>query len=152
MTTTTQATLHLPGRAAAAELGVSLRTLQRLAERGEIERHTIGRRSLFTIEARHRRSDTRQPAGEGARQTPSAPRRTPPEARHATPPDATAAALVILATRAAAAELEVERLRADLETTRAELATARREWSRSHAGWQVARAALDQVTGGASPE
>jgi len=41
----------LPGPAAAAALGVSLRTLQRNATRGTVERTTRGRRSLYLVSA-----------------------------------------------------------------------------------------------------
>jgi hypothetical protein len=39
----------LTGTAAADTLGVSLRTLQRMATRGEVERRSAGRRSLFCV-------------------------------------------------------------------------------------------------------
>ena len=42
--------LHLPGPAAADALGVSLRTLQRWAERGDIQRHQLGGRTLYRVE------------------------------------------------------------------------------------------------------
>jgi predicted DNA-binding protein (UPF0251 family) len=103
MHTTAPATLHLPGPAAAAQLGVSLRTLQRLAERGDIARHQLGRRTLYAVEA--------PPAG--ATPAPPAPR----EKRRDS--DATADAMVTLATRAASAELEAIRLRSELEASKA---------------------------------
>jgi hypothetical protein len=109
MTTTAPATLHLPGPAAAAQLGVSLRTLQRLAERGDIARHQLGRRTLYAVEA--------PPAG--ATSAPPAPR----EKRRDS--DATADAMVTLATRAASAELEAARLRGQLEDITGQLEASR---------------------------
>jgi hypothetical protein len=103
MNTTALATLHLPGPAAAEQLGVSLRTLQRLAERGDIARHQLGRRTLYAVPA---------PAS-GATSAPIAPRVQRRDS------DATADAMVTLATRAAAAELEATRLRSELEASRA---------------------------------
>ena len=109
MTTTAPATLHLPGPAAAAQLGVSLRTLQQLAERGDIARHQLGRRTLYAVEA--------PPAG--ATPAPPAPR----EKRRDS--DATADAMVTLATRAASAELEAARLRGQLEDITGQLEASR---------------------------
>jgi predicted DNA-binding protein (UPF0251 family) len=109
MHTTAPATLHLPGPAAAERLGVSLRTLQRLAERGDVARHQLGRRTLYAVPA---------PAA-GATPAPPAPR---PQRRDS---DATADAMVTLATRAAGAELEAIRLRSELEGITSQLEASR---------------------------
>ena len=109
MNTTAPATLHLPGPAAAAQLGVSLRTLQRLAERGDIARHKLGRRTLYAVPA----------PPSGATSAPIAPRVQRRDS------DATADAMVTLATRAASAELEAARLRGQLEATTGQLEASR---------------------------
>lgn len=105
--------LHLPGPAAADALGVSLRTLQRRAERGDIQRHQLGGRTLYRVE----------------------PVTTP--ATPATPAPATVAplddtggalvtALVAAVERATRAEIERDQLRAQLDDLRAQLDRAGR--------------------------
>jgi excisionase family DNA binding protein len=102
--------LHLPGPAAADALGVSLRTLQRWAERGDIQRHQLGGRTLYRVE-------------------PVATPATPAPATVAPLDDAGGAlvtALVAAVERATRAEIERDQLRAQLDDTRAQLDRAGR--------------------------
>jgi hypothetical protein len=150
-------TLHLHGPAAAALLGISLRTLQRRAELGQIARHTLGRRTLYALTPAVQsvpRWGDRDPMHDTASDTRASVAVTQPAAPapqkavtgdsttsgHATPaPAELVSALVEAVERATRAEVEVERLRV-------ELATARKGWARAHAGWQVATTALDRLT------
>jgi hypothetical protein len=146
-------TLHLHGPAAAALLGISLRTLQRRAELGQIARHTLGRRTLYAltpaVQSLPRWGD-RDPMRATASDTSASVAVTQPAApapqnavtttQPATPaPAELVSALVEAVERATRAEVEIARLHA-------ELVTARKGWARAHAGWQVATAALDRLT------
>lgn len=106
--------LHLPGPAAADALGVSLRTLQRWAERGDIQRHQLGGRTLYRVE----------PVT-----TPATPATPAPSATVAPLDDTSGAlvtALVAAVERATRAEIERDQLRAMLDDTRAMLDRASR--------------------------
>ena len=127
--------LHLPGPAAADALGVSLRTLQRWAERGDIQRHQLGGRTLYRVEP------VTTPA------TIPVTRTTPehvvsrqvspvmsPVVSHVVSPvaplddtgGALVTALVAAVERATRAEIERDQLRAQLDDLRAQLDRAGR--------------------------
>jgi hypothetical protein len=115
--------LHLPGPAAADALGVSLRTLQRWAERGDIQRHQLGGRTLYRVEP------VATPATMPTTRTTPEPVATRPVSPVAPLDDATGAlvtALVAAVERATRAEIERDQLRAQLDDVRAQLDRAGR--------------------------
>jgi len=114
----------LPPADAARTLGIAERTLRLRASRGEIQRRRDGRQTLYRIDP----------------QTTAAAHRGVPTAG-AGPTLAGAgdvASIVALAERAIRAEIEAERLRAELDTMR-------RQAARAWAGWQVAKSTVDQL-------
>lgn len=123
MHATQQTTLHLPGPQAADVLGVSLRTLQRLAARGEIRRDVFGRRTLYAVNPRHDTDDTRHnPRHSDATPAPKSVSPAPPAPPVTRQPDDTPAALVALARMVATAELERDQTRLELAAARARIA------------------------------
>jgi hypothetical protein len=127
----TATVLHLPGPAAADALGVSLRTLQRWAERGDVQRHQLGGRTLYRVEP------VATPAPFPATRTTPEPVATRPVSHvmspvvsHVAPLDdaggALVTALIAAVERATRAEIERDQLRAQLDDTRAQLDRAGR--------------------------
>ena len=119
----TATVLHLPGPAAADALGVSLRTLQRWAERGDIQRHQLGGRTLYRVEP------VATPATMPTTRTTPEPVATRPVSPVAPLDDANGAlvtALVTAVERATRAEIERDQLRAQLDDVRAQLDRAGR--------------------------
>ena len=138
----------MTGKDAAATLGLSIRTIQRQANAGKIERTLRGRRSFYLVSAPvidatlHATDDTRDatPIGD----IDATDDTTGDKARQSATPDPTVIELVQLLAaaerRAAVAEYrvaiaevdpaEVEALRADLETMTAERDEAREQGQR----------------------
>jgi hypothetical protein len=123
----------LPATEAARVLGIAERTLRLHAERGRVARRRDGRAVLYQVTpATH--------SGMPVADANITPATVATPATHAGNTSELVTALIGAVERATRAELENERLRA-------ELATARKGWARAHAGWQVAAAALERVTG-----
>lgn len=115
--------LHLPGPAAADALGVSLRTLQRWAERGDIQRHQLGGRTLYRVEPVTTPATRTTPEPVVSRQV--SPVASPVATRDDTG-GALVSALVAAVERATRAEIERDQLRAQLDDVRAQLDRAGR--------------------------
>lgn len=124
----TATVLHLPGPAAADALGVSLRTLQRWAERGDIQRHQLGGRTLYRVEPVATLA-TPKP-GTSRQVSPVMTRQVSPVMTPVTPLDdangALVTALVAAVERATRAEIERDQLRDQLDDVRAQLDRAGR--------------------------
>jgi hypothetical protein len=120
----------LPATEAARVLGIAERTLRLHAERGRVARRRDGRSVLYQV----------TPATHSGMPVAVANVTVATPATHAGNASELVTALIGAVERATRAELENERLRA-------ELAIARKGWARAHAGWQVAAAALERVTG-----
>jgi hypothetical protein len=123
----------LPATEAARVLGIAERTLRLHAERGRVARRRDGRSVLYQVTPA-----THSGIPVAVANVTAATVATP--ATHSGNASELVTALIGAVERATRAELENERLRA-------ELAIARKGWARAHAGWQVAAAALERVTG-----
>lgn len=113
-------------------LGIAERTLRLHAERGRVARRRDGRAVLYLVTPATHAGMPVAVANVTAA-TPATPATDTGNASELV------AALIGAVERATRAELENERLRA-------ELATAHKGWARAHAGWKVATAALDRLT------
>jgi hypothetical protein len=142
MTQPASTSLYLPGPDAAVRLGVTVRTLQRMAQRGQIERRTLGGRVLYAVQVtRHEATPDVVPV------VAAVPVATGPHSASAAVASVATldlgAALVALTDRTVRAELDAAAARAELATVRAELATMTRQAVQAHIRWQAARAGRD---------